>query len=152
MACRLFSDKSFYEPILADFNWMQQIAVKLEAKFNHFLQENRLENVNYNGGDIVRIYYFLCKCLRFPSRRLHCVVDYFLFFFNALLSLFTSFKRIVLSMAFGIIYLSRLDQCGMMRGLERFDNGNAGYFQYISFGENIHFHFALVLVFSPFSN
>ena len=55
MACRLFSDKSFYEPILADFNWMQQIAVKLEAKFNHFLQENRFENVNYNGGDIVRI-------------------------------------------------------------------------------------------------
>ena len=56
-------------------------------------------------------------------RRLFAVTDYYLFFFNALLSLFTSLKRIVLALVFGVFYLSRLDQCGMLRGFERFDNG-----------------------------
>ena len=82
----------------------------------------------------------------FGFRRLFCVTDYFLFFFNALLSLFTSLKRIVMSMVIGVIYLTRLDQSGMMRGFERFDNGNTVCVTSIKLIIHIHHHSSILSI------
>jgi hypothetical protein len=46
-----------------------------------------------------------------------------LFFFNVLLGLFTCLKRILFSVFFGTILISRLDRLLLTRGFERFDTG-----------------------------
>lgn len=62
--------------------------------------------------------------LSFPSRRFYHIVSFYLFFFNVILGLFSCLRRILLSLVFGLILISRLDRCLLMRGFERFDAGD----------------------------
>ncbi len=57
-------------------------------------------------------------------RRVYHVTNFFLFFFNIILGLFSCLKRILFSVVFGTLLISRLDRCLLMRGFETFDAGN----------------------------
>lgn len=48
---------------------------------------------------------------------------YFFLFHNAFVGLFSTFIRIFMSLAFGLLTFSRLDKVLLIRGLESFDAG-----------------------------
>ena len=56
-------------------------------------------------------------------RRIYHIVSFYLFFFNVVLGLFSCLRRILMSLVFGLMLISRLDRCLLMRGFERFDAG-----------------------------
>ena len=56
-------------------------------------------------------------------RQIYFLVDFILFFFNVLLGFISCIRRILFSMIFGTILISRLDRPLLMRGYERFDAG-----------------------------
>ena len=59
----------------------------------------------------------------FNCRRVYRVVDFVFYFFNVLLGFFSCIKRILFSVAFGTILISRLDRPLLMKGFETFDTG-----------------------------
>ena len=62
--------------------------------------------------------------LTFSFRRFYHITSFYLFFFNVVLGLFSCLRRLLMSMVFGLILISRLDRCLLMRAFERFDTGN----------------------------
>ncbi len=75
----------------------------------------------------------------FCCRRVYHVVDFVLFFFNVLLGLVSCLKRIIFSVIFGTMLLSRLDRPLLMEGFVTFDAGNItlGTGHYLWLGEGI---------------
>jgi len=51
-------------------------------------------------------------------------MGYFLFIYNAIIGLFSVMKRVLFSLGFGILLVSRMDYVVLMRGLEFLDSGN----------------------------
>ena len=68
------------------------------------------------------VYLFLWS-LNFSFRRFYHITSFYLFFFNVVLGFFSCLRRLLMSMVFGLILISRLDRCLLMRGFERFDTG-----------------------------
>ena len=71
-------------------------------------------------------HYILCEIIiiRFnPYRRFFHWFAYVLLFQNAFVGLFSTFIRIIISLAFGLILFMRLDKVVLMKGFEFFDFG-----------------------------
>ena len=69
-------------------------------------------------------------------RRIYHIVSFYLFFFNVVLGLFSCLRRILMSLVFGLMLISRLDRCLLMRGFERFDAGTF-YVKYLDYSEQL---------------
>ncbi|KAH3770226.1 hypothetical protein DPMN_171510 [Dreissena polymorpha] len=61
--------------------------------------------------------------LALDNRKIFHNVTYFTFFFYIVLGLFGCLLTIIKGMILGIMYLSRLDKCGLVNGFETWDKG-----------------------------
>ena len=52
-------------------------------------------------------------------------MGYFLFIYNALIGVFSIFKRVLFSLLIGTLLIARMDYVVLMRGFEFLDSGNA---------------------------
>ncbi|XP_052232289.1 stimulated by retinoic acid gene 6 protein-like isoform X2 [Dreissena polymorpha] len=73
--------------------------------------------------------------LALDNRKIFHNVTYFTFFFYIVLGLFGCLLTIIKGMILGIMYLSRLDKCGLVNGFETWDKGYMNYVSFLHFEE-----------------
>ncbi|XP_052234146.1 stimulated by retinoic acid gene 6 protein-like isoform X2 [Dreissena polymorpha] len=82
--------------------------------------------------------------LALDNRKIFHNVTYFTFFFYIVLGLFGCLLTIIKGMILGIMYLSRLDKCGLVNGFETWDKGYMNYVSFLHF-EECHRHPVLLV-------
>ncbi|KAL3847291.1 hypothetical protein ACJMK2_018210 [Sinanodonta woodiana] len=83
--------------------------------------------------------------IRLNNRRLLFIFTYFLFFYNIFIGLVSCLMRIIKSMIFGSMFISRLDECVLPQRFQSFDPGFNAYVGFMHI-EMAHTH-PVVIVF-----
>jgi len=66
------------------------------------------------------------------NRRLFSIMSFFFFFYNILLGFISCFKRIIVGMLLGVLFLARIDRTSWMRGFQRWDGAVVAYLGFIN--------------------
>lgn len=113
--------KSFWN-LLSGFAVLQAVKIGQTLMSRGFLQHRTSQD---ERGKVLST-----PVLALNNRKVYHNVSYFLFFFYIVLGVFGCLVTILKGVLLGIVYLARLDKCGLVSGFETWDKG---YMYYVSF-------------------